>query len=139
LINDAGEAAEIVTSRSDVEVEIGFRIKKVCRDVVFTLGLHTTDLFFIAVTGSDEQIFIEQMEPCRYTIKCRLPSLPIKAGIYAIHFAAETGPSNSPLFRGDNLLSFQVLANKGEPVSINSARGVLALETDWFNPEKQTA
>jgi ABC-type polysaccharide/polyol phosphate transport system ATPase subunit len=132
---DGDIATGEITSMGDVTVEIRFLIKTTLSDLNFTLGIHTTDLFFIGVTGSDKQLKVGQLAPGEHKIQCHLHQVPLTAGTYAIHFGVETGSSNSPLFRGDNLLTFEVSSTNSSQCSASERLGVVKLLVDWAAPE----
>lgn len=137
LLAGGAEASELPLG-SDVEVEVRFTLMRAQDELNFTLGVHTTDLFFIGVSGSDKQLQVPRMEAGSHAIRCTLRRLPLVAGVYAVHFGVETGLSNSPLFRGDNLASFEVSADARER-SLSERRGVIALDAAWSKPEPGTA
>ena len=130
LLNGEVET-DYIDTMGDVTVELRFSIKTTLRDLNFTLGIHTTDLFFIGVTGSEKQLRVSRLVPGEHLVRCHLHTVPLAAGAYAIHFGVETGSSNSPLFRGDSLLALQVTAPKGFQYSASERLGVIKLVADW--------
>ena len=131
-----GEATtDHIESFGDVTIEVRFMVKSVLHDLNFTLGIHTTDLFFIGVTGSEKQLLVSELHPGEHMVRCRLHNVPLAQGTYAIHFGVETGSSNSPLFRGDNLFALQVTAPRDSQSTASERFGVIALMADWMPPK----
>jgi len=132
---DGEVTTDHIVTMGDVTVEVRFIIKNALHDLNFTLGIHTTDLFFIGVTGSEKQLRVSELLPGEHLVRCHLHDIPLALGAYAIHFGVETGSSNSPLFRGDNLLELQVTAPQGSQYSASERLGVIKLIADWTAPE----
>jgi len=134
LLSDDGESGSVVT-RGAALIEVRFALKTVLHDLNFTLGVHTTDLFFIGVTGSDKRLSVRELSPGEHVVRCRLRDLPLVPGAYAIHFGVESGHTNARIFRGDNLMSFQVKASERAENSASDRLGVVALQAEWLIPE----
>ncbi len=132
VMRDGTETHQIQVG-TDVTVEVQFVMQRPQKDLNFTLGVHTTDLFFVGVSGSDKQLQVDRLDAGEYVIRCALRQMPLVPGVYALHFGIETGIAYSPLFRGDNLFSLEVIPGSSER-SLSERRGVVALETEWFAP-----
>jgi lipopolysaccharide transport system ATP-binding protein len=138
LLDGENTTDHIVTLR-DVTIEVRFKVMNALHDLNFTLGIHTTDLFFISVTGSEKQLRVSELPPGEHVVRCHLHNVPLAPGTYAMHFGVETGASNSPLFRGDNLLALQVVALDGSQYSASERLGVVKLLADWMAPQQINA
>jgi len=133
LLSGEVETDHILTS-GDAVIEARFILKHSLQDVSFTFGIHTTDLFFIGVTGSDKQLEVRELPSGEHVIRCHLRNLPLAPGAYAIHFGVESGRSNARIFRGDNLLAFHVNSPSGSLASLSERLGVVSFSANWLPP-----
>lgn len=133
LLDGQSETDHIVSCGS-ITVEVRFLAKTTLRNLNFTLGVHTTDLFFIGVTGSEKMLAVAELLPGEHTVYCHLHDVPLAPGAYAIHFGVEAGISNARLFRGDNLLTLSVTGPNDSIASASERLGVIKLSADWKFP-----
>lgn len=135
LIKEDATLDHIQTS-DDVVIEVRFLLKRDLRDLRFTIGIHTTDLFFIGVTSTDKSLCLGLVQAGEYAVRCQLAKLPLAPGVYALHLGVETGSASSPLFRADNILALQVDALATSTASATERLGVLSLAANWEKPKR---
>lgn len=120
-----------VYSGEDIAIEIDFEAESPLAELSFTIGVHTTDLFFISVSSSETQLTLPMLEAGRHTVRCVISGLSLTAGAYALHFAVESGRVGVPLFRADNLLTFQVLLAPGSRPTHSERFGAVRAKSAW--------
>lgn len=98
---------------------------------MFTIGVHTTDLFFIAVTSSETRMVVPSVAPGRARLRCRLSGVALTPGAYAIHFSVESGAANSPIFRADNVATFQVEIDTARSSPVSERLGTVVAQAQW--------
>jgi ABC-type polysaccharide/polyol phosphate transport system ATPase subunit len=102
------------------------------QNVAFTLGVHTTDLFFISISSSELALPVPQLQPGRHVLACALGGMALTPGIYALHFAVEAGArAVAPIFRADNVATFQVQAPAGYLAPASERFGAVRSSATW--------
>lgn len=119
-----------VLAMDAVCVEVDFTAGVDIENVVFTVGIHTTDLFFIGTASSEQAIFAGSLTQGRHRLRCVLSGFDLTLGVYAIVFAAEGGRSSAPIFRADNICSFQVV-DDGQAATASERFGALRVKSAW--------
>lgn len=128
--HDAGAGS--VVSGDDLEVEVMLDVLRPLDDVSFTLGVHTTDMFFIAFASSDVALALPHLPIGPHTLRCRLAGLALSPGVFALHVAAEAGGrAAAPIFRADGIVTFQVLEQAGYRASASECFGAVRAQTAW--------
>ena len=122
------------------QITIVARFKAVCQldRPVFTFGIHTTDLFYLSMTGSEGQIHLDTLAAGEYVVRCKVDRLPFTPGVYALLFLVETGRSSGRVFYGENLLVFHVKSPIGERLLTTDRHGFFALNAAWHQPTPNT-
>jgi lipopolysaccharide transport system ATP-binding protein len=123
--------ASTVVSGNDIVVEVGFDALVPLSGVTFTVGIHTTDLFFIAVSSSDTTLALAEIGHGKNSLTCRFTGLALTPGAYAITFGVESGHTSAPIFRTDNVVTFQVVSDVSYNTPASESFGVLRTETSW--------
>lgn len=120
-----------VVSGDDVVVEVEFEATRPLEELMFTMAIHTTDLFFIAVTSSETRMTVPSVAPGRARLRCRLAGVALTPGAYAIHFSVESGAANSPIFRADNVATFQVQIDSSRVAPVSERLGTVCADAHW--------
>ena len=130
-----GTATSVVPFRSDVVVEVRFRTASALRHPRFGMGVHTSDMLYLATHYSDQQLSIARFEAGEYTVRCVFRRLQLTPGVYSLRFGVSEGEISATVFYAENIRHFQVTAvGSAEHVPINP-EGFFALDADWHEPE----
>jgi len=119
-----------VRSSDSICFEVEFAAKVDISDVVFTVGIHTTDLFFIGMASSERAIYSGKVTAGSNRLRCVLSGFDLTPGVYAVVFAMEGGRSAAPIFRADNICSFQVV-DDGLAGTASERFGSLRVKSAW--------
>lgn len=120
-----------LVSGDDILVEVELEALTVLEHMTFTVGIHTTDLFFIAFSSSDTSLTLAEVCNGRVKVTCIFSKLALMPGAYAIHFAVDAGKVPAPVFRADNIVTFHVMSDKAHRASASERFGTVRAETDW--------
>lgn len=120
-----------VVSGDDILVEIDLEATAHLEHATFTVGIHTTDLFFIAFSSSDMAMPLVQVAKGRTKITCVFSKLALMPGAYAIHFAVEAGHVPAPVFRADNIVTFQVISDEARRSPASERFGTVRADSSW--------
>ncbi|MBK1612270.1 hypothetical protein CKO44_02170 [Rubrivivax gelatinosus] len=123
---------EAPASGDDLDFELTIDVHAVLQHASFTVGVHTTDLFFISMSSSELTMSVPVLPPGRHVLTCRMTGLALTPGIYALHFSVEAGErAAAPVFRADNVTTFQVLAPAGHRAPASERFGAVRARTAW--------
>lgn len=121
-----------VVSGDDLDVEVLVDVHKPLNNVSFTVGVHTTDMFFIAFASSDVAMHLPHLSCGLHRLQCRLAGLTLSPGVFALHVAAEAGGrAAAPIFRADGIKTFQVIERDGYQASASECFGAVRVQTAW--------
>lgn len=135
LLDERGEGTGAICSGQAVRFRFHIASGLLLRKVTFTVAVHTTDMFFISAAGSDAQIPACDVEPGEYSVECSFKELNLTPGVYAVHLSVEGGSSAAPIFKGDNLMSFEVRPNPTRTPSSSERFGMVFGEVSWAVPK----
>lgn len=113
-----------------IVVDVEFSAEADIPDVVFTVGIHTTDLFFIGMASSELAPFAGTVTQGPNHLRCVLSGFSLTPGVYAVVFSMEGGVASAPIFRADNVCSFQVL-DDGRAGTVSERFGSLRVQSNW--------
>jgi ABC-type glutathione transport system ATPase component len=134
VIGADGASTDVVPYRRDLTVEIRFRTQAELSSVVFSLGLHTSDLLYLATHDSERQLSVERLRPGEYTVRCVFRRPPVVPGVYSLRLAIAENGGTTQLFYGENLLHFQISNSAGAEAPPTSPEGFFALDGEWMAP-----
>ena len=109
-----------VEMASSWRVGIRFAVTAALKSVEIVIGVHTTDFVFVTKSSTAMTGQILDFEPGEHYFECALQSLPLAPGSYAIGMAFY-GKKRRPIWYGDNLQTFQVVANNVDMTKIPPA------------------
>lgn len=134
-VDVSGRSGSMATGKlmsgEEIIVEVDFDALVPLENVTFTVGIHTTDLFYIAVSSSELALHLESLGCGRNRISCVLSGFSLSPGAYALHFAVESGYVPATVFRADNILTFQVAADGARQVPASEAFGAIRANAAW--------
>lgn len=137
---DADErATDVVTYMKDIVVEIRFRAVVSLNRLVFGVGIHTSDMLYLATHDSDLQLEVETLDAGEYTIRCLLKRPPLVPGVYSLRLGISENDGSKQAFYGENLVHFQVTPVGSDEEPPISPDGFFALDGHWLPPEAVVA
>ena len=130
-----GNATSVVPFRSDVVVQVRLRTTSPLRRPQFNIGVHTSDLLYLATHHSDRQLSVRTMNPGDYAVRCVFRRLQLTPGVYSLRFGIAEAEGSTSVFYAENIRHFQVSTVGGaEDAPVNS-EGFFALDADWLDPQ----
>ncbi len=134
LIDEQAHAVEVVPYMKDIVVRLRFKARTDLRNVAFEVGVHTSDMLYLATHDSDRQQAIPLLTAGEYEIRCVFKRPPLVPGVYSLRLAISQNNGTTQLFYGENMVHFQVttLNSKSEPPT--SPHGFFALDGQWHAP-----
>jgi hypothetical protein len=133
IIDSAGKETEEVKHGADFTVLVQLSISQELILPTFGIGVHTTDLLYLATHNSESELKLDKLAPGEYELRWRLKGCPLLPGVYCFRLGVTTGAAAMAAFYGENLLTFQVLSNDRYLVAANR-QGFFALEAQWSAP-----
>ncbi len=135
VLDAKSQPVNVVPFQADVGVEVRFRTSAQLRKVTFGIGIHTSDMLYLATHHSDRQLRIDCIEPGQYAVRCFFRRVPLTPGVYSLRFGIAENEAGSPVFYAENLKHFQVSTiGNADSAPLNS-EGFFALNADWLAPE----
>ncbi len=126
----------VVPFRNDLVVKLRFRTKSTLRNPVFGLGVHTSDMLYLATHHSDTQLSLDTIDAGEYTIRCVMRRVQLTPGVYSLRFGISEGAGATTVYYAENLLHFQVTTLGSRESSPPNAEGFFALDGNWQVPER---
>lgn len=126
-----GGVVGAAVSGEDIVFEVEFEALAQIEHVTFTVGVHTTDLFFISCSSSDTTLSPPQVASGRHKMTCVFSGLTLTPGAYALHFAIEAGRVPGPIFRADNITTFQITNDDSRRAPASERFGAVRSEATW--------
>jgi lipopolysaccharide transport system ATP-binding protein len=127
-IRDAsGHEVTAVEYGSDITIAVTYRVDVELVNPVFGIGIHTTDLLYLADrTTEDEEVIAPRVAPGTYTLNCKIRDFPFLPGVYSLRLRILTGEICRTAFYAEALHPFHVARS---PTS--RADGFISLDTSW--------
>jgi lipopolysaccharide transport system ATP-binding protein len=111
----------------DYIIEIHFKAHSDLVNVIFGIGIHTTDFVYLADrdTEDDDQI-VPYIPAGPLTVICRISDFPLLPGVYSFRIGVAVGPVYRIAFYAENVASFQV---QGKHKS--RTQSFIPIKTQW--------
>ena len=128
ILDASGRVTDFVETGQPMSIRIKYKLKEPMPAITFHFGFLTPDLLRLAVFNS-----IDQPNPLAMNteggVECRVRKLPLMPGIYGLFISVSTTDDNRALFKGENLLHFQV----NDPTFEYTRRNMelVVIDTDW--------
>lgn len=130
LVDDAGALVHRLEYEAPFSVRIRLRVLEEIEDVIFELGIHTTDFLYISTLTSDSKLSVPRMVRGEHEIVCHFGRMPLLPGVYSLRLHVGHGFANHGVFAGESLLNFQVELGQRD-VPIASRKGFVEIEALW--------
>ncbi len=125
-----GNPIERITYNADVVFSIHYKINAILPKPEFGIGIHTTDLLYLATQHSEEQTNRAVIPPGSYRVNCRINRFPFLPGVYALRLGVAVGGAGAPVFYAENVMHFQVVLD-GIRRRQAMREGFVALDAEW--------
>jgi len=127
LLDADDQALSHVQHAKDVTVELQFAAHTKLSNVIFGVGVHTTDFLYLADKDTeDDGIVYDEVLPGQITVRCRIREFPILPGTYCFRVGVAVGPVYRIAFYAENLHPFQVTGRHS-----TRPQGFFPLELEW--------
>ncbi|MBZ8138299.1 polysaccharide/polyol phosphate ABC transporter ATP-binding protein [Rubrivivax gelatinosus] len=119
-----------LTYGQDCTLVLYFAVKSELRNVTIGFGFHTTDFLYLTTHNSEGQVSIPVLEPAVHRVRCKIRSLPLLPGVYAVRVGVTAGEAAGAVFYAENVKTFQVVGD----VPVTVREGFFALAAQWDGP-----
>lgn len=130
LQDSTGTLVDKIEHGAGVTVRLVFEAKSVLNTPIIGVGIHTTDLLFLATEDTEQQLKLHTIEPGVFTVLFHVARFPFLPGVYSLRVGVAVGELFSVALYAEGIIQFQV-----ESASINRARtmneGFVTLEGRW--------
>ena len=127
LVDSSGNVTRSFRTGEPMMIRIAYSLRKPLKDVVFHLGFVTSDMLRVAVFNSIDERFPPACET-HGTVECSIEKLPLMPGVFGLVLSV-TRSNNISLFKGDNLIMFEVTDPSLDYIRRNME--MLAIDVNW--------
>ena len=136
ILNESGQLTDRVQEGENIAVVLRVTTKVDFYKPVFAVGVHTTDLLYLASHRSESTLNVQEIGAGTYDIICHLKNFPFLAGVYSLRASVAAGNPRIDHFYGENLFHFQV-HTKDKFRADMANEGFIALDADWNISKKE--
>ena len=136
MFDAADNPIRTVPHQGDLTVRLTFKSHKELVRPVFGLGVHTTDLLYLATEQSDTDLAGLRLPPGTFTVACRIRRFPLTPGVYSWRVGVALGELFSAAFYAENVLHFDV-SPAGQRKAGAAREGFIELDTRWAIEQDQ--
>jgi hypothetical protein len=129
-IDSNGRSVTKVREGDTLCLALQYRVFREIRTPVFAVGIHTSDLLYLASHRSEEQLDYKTLEPGDHTVICNISPFPLLAGAYSVRASVTAGNPRIEHFYGENLIHFQVTPTAKLSSEMRN-EGFLAMNAEW--------
>src|SRR5438093_5577401 len=130
LLDSTGALVDKIEHDAEATVKLVFEAKAALKTPTFGIGVHTTDLLFLATKRSEEQLQLRAIGPGVFTVLFHIARFPFLPGVYSLRVGVAVGELRSVALYAEGIIQFQV-----ESANINRAHtmneGFVPLEGRW--------
>jgi lipopolysaccharide transport system ATP-binding protein len=131
LLNSSGAPINTILPNAMVSIRLTFEAKTELQKPIIGLGIHTTDMLFLATEESDAQLSVRTVGPGVFSVLFHIRRFPFLPGVYSVRTGIRIGESGSGIaYYAEGVIQFQVASG-----TINRARsmneGFVPLEGSW--------
>lgn len=127
LIDEAGERTSIISYGKPTAIEITYKVLSPITNVVFGVGVHTTDFLYLADKDTeDDAVSIPYLAPGIYVVRCTISRFPLLPGTYAVRLGVAAGEVYRMALYLEGAAYFQVQSDHR-----TRPQGFVSLDTTW--------
>ena len=134
IIGPRDEPVEVLAYRDNIDVEMRIHVVRELQAPLFSLGIHTADMLYLATHDSDVQMPLERLAVGHYVVRCSFRRSPLLPGVYSLRLGITEGLGMKQVFYGENLLHFQVATAGATEEPPANPHGFFALDGHWQAP-----
>ncbi len=131
LVDAEGVATDQVDYDGTTRIAIDLRIRAATDNLIVGLGVHTTDLLYLASTDTEGEFSPGTLEPGDYRMHARVQHFPFLPGVYSFRLAVSHGSPPSMAYYAENLCPVTVGFADGQSRARNGEFGFVPLPTEW--------
>jgi ABC-type polysaccharide/polyol phosphate transport system ATPase subunit len=113
----------------DIELVVTYEVKTALPELVFGIGIHTTDMLHLATSQSLGQQSLGPVQPGQICVRYRVRRFPFLPGVYSVRLGVAIAANFHPVFYAESVLSIRV-TGKDASRSL-STDGFIRLEGEW--------
>lgn len=131
FVGDDGTPSDRIPSGRKAIVILTVYVPQRLQQPTFGIGIHTPDFLYLATQNSETSLNIDYLEKGTYRVKCEIRDLPFLPGVYSLRAGITEGPAARPIFYGENLFHFQIVAPADERIRTTSRDGIVRISVNW--------
>jgi len=132
IYNINGQALSAIEYFQDVEFKVNYVVNKTLPEPIFGLGIHTTDLLYLATNQSFGQLESGTLNPGRYIVTYKIRKFPFLPGVYSLRLGIALAGTFQPVFYSEGVIPIQVVAhNINRAVVSYQNEGFIAFDGEW--------
>lgn len=128
LLNEAGEVISNVEYKREFTVSLTFETPTEIKDTVFGVGIHTTDLLYLANQDTQKNWHGTVIPPGRFVVNCTIRDFPFLPGLYSLRFGVYSGEVK--LYYAENIIQINVVS-KEKNMAYVKEQGFVDLDVSW--------
>jgi ABC-type polysaccharide/polyol phosphate transport system ATPase subunit len=132
IYNINGQALSAIEYFQDVEFKVNYVVNKTLPEPIFGLGIHTTDLLYLATSQSFGQLETGKLIPGRYVLSYKIHHFPFLPGVYSLRLGIALAGTFQPVFYSEGVIPIRVVApNINRAVVSYQNEGFIAFDGEW--------
>jgi lipopolysaccharide transport system ATP-binding protein len=130
LLDASGAPVEKIEPDAEVTIKLVFEASSEVHKPTFGVGIHTTDLIFLATRNSENELALDTLSAGVFSILFHVTKFPFLSGVYSLRVGVSVGELRSTALYAEGVIQFQV-----ESAGLNRARtmneGFVPLDGRW--------
>jgi lipopolysaccharide transport system ATP-binding protein len=132
FIDGIGNSVDKIIYGKTAIAVVDFKLSRAIYRPTFGIGVHTTDLLYLATQNTESSLVIDIVPPGDYSLRCEIADMPFLPGVYALRVGVTEGDSARTVFYGENMFNFQVIKPWNEDGILTSERsGFVRMDASW--------
>jgi ABC-type polysaccharide/polyol phosphate transport system ATPase subunit len=139
LLDVQGREVAAIEYLMDAIFSVTYRVKRPIPEPVFSIGIHTTDLLYLANNQSLEHLSPGPLDPGTYRVDLVVRRFPFLPGVYSLRLGVAAAGSFQALFYCENVIPVRVASTSlNRAVVSRKNEGFVGLEGEWRFHAHQT-
>jgi len=130
LLDKRGRGIGEAISGADLSVALRIRCEHALSNLIFGLGIHTTDFVYLTTHSSESNARRFDLLPGESCITCTIARLPLLPGVYQLRIGV-SDQSGAAIFYGESLCQLRVASPEDAPTPAVMREGVFLLSASW--------